>query len=175
MRNEQVIPTYLGWADPADHARITELGNRKEELYREIIVEDGIEPLPGVIGLLAALNAAGIRCAVGSSTPVENVRTIMKIIGIEGRFQQLVCAADVKIGKPDPEVFLTAARQIGREPANCVVFEDALVGIEAGKRAGSKVIAVATTNPIEKLSSANLAVASLEEITVDTLIDLVGA
>jgi beta-phosphoglucomutase-like phosphatase (HAD superfamily) len=79
----------------------------------------------------------------------------------------VVTAEDVSHGKPDPEVFLKSAAHIGRSPGNCVVFEDALVGIEAGRAAGAKVIAVATTNALTALEDADVAVESLERIDWD--------
>jgi beta-phosphoglucomutase-like phosphatase (HAD superfamily) len=72
-------------------------------------------------------------------------------------------------GKPDPEVFLTAAARIGLPPERCVVFEDALVGIEAAHRGSMQVVAVATTNPIGMLKQADVAVHRLDELTVDQL------
>jgi beta-phosphoglucomutase-like phosphatase (HAD superfamily) len=76
----------------------------------------------------------------------------------------VVTSEDVSHGKPDPEVFLKSAEMIGRQARNCVVFEDAHVGIAAGRAAGSKVIAVATTHPIEELGMADAAVKSLLEV-----------
>jgi beta-phosphoglucomutase-like phosphatase (HAD superfamily) len=75
-----------------------------------------------------------------------------------------VTAEDVHQGKPDPEVFLTAAARIDRPAARCVVFEDAFVGIEAARAGGMKVVAVATTHPLAALTAADLAVSRLDEL-----------
>ena len=152
-----------------DHVRIAELADRKEELYRELVKRDGIEPLPGVVALLESLSGAGIPCSVGSSTPRANIDAIMDVIGLGERFQAITAAEDVTEGKPDPQVFLKAAEKVGAAPGESVVFEDAHVGIEARLAAGMKVIAVATTHPIESLGDADLAVASLEEVDSVTL------
>jgi beta-phosphoglucomutase-like phosphatase (HAD superfamily) len=109
----------------------------------------------------------GVRCAVASSTHRENIETIFDVIGVRPFFDAVVTAEDVSHGKPDPEVFVKSAERIGCPPGRCVVFEDAHVGIEAGLAAGAKVIAVATTNPLESLGEADLAVASLEDIGWD--------
>jgi beta-phosphoglucomutase-like phosphatase (HAD superfamily) len=78
-----------------------------------------------------------------------------------------VSAEDVKLGKPHPEVFLTVAARLGVPPERGLVFEDAFVGLEAASRAGMKRIAVATTNPAEKLEGhADRVVARLDELTV---------
>jgi len=167
MKNTFIIPKLLKWAEAADDVR--RLSLRKEELYRAIVVERGIEPLPGVTGWLDELRRHGIPCAIGSSTERLNIETILNVIGIGYYFSAIVSADDVSHGKPDPEVFLTAAQRIGREPARCVVFEDALVGIEAAHRGGMKVIGVATTNPIDAIGTADLAVHRLDELSMDML------
>ena len=87
----------------------------------------------------------------------------MEVIGLGDYFADIVAAEDVSEGKPAPDVFLKAASRIDREPANCVVFEDAHVGIEAGLRAGMRVVAVATTHPIETLDDAHLVFNDLTE------------
>jgi beta-phosphoglucomutase family hydrolase len=165
MKNQVIIPRILGWTEDPDEIHRYSL--RKEELYREIVRERGIEPLPGVVTVLKMLREHGVPCAVASSTHRENIETIFDAIGVREYFAAVVTAEDVSHGKPDPEVFLKGAQMIGRDPRFCVVFEDAHVGIEAGLAAGSRVIAVATTNPLEKLGKADLAVASLEDVDWD--------
>ena len=175
MRNQSIFPMFFAsWVDPSDHVRIAELADRKEELYRELVRRDGIEPLPGVVALLESLADAGIPCSVGSSTPRANIDAIMEVIGLGHRFQAITAAEDVTEGKPNPQVFLKAAAKVGARPAESVVFEDAHVGIAAGLAAGMKVIAVATTHPIESLGGAHWAVASLEVVDAKKVTDLLG-
>jgi len=163
-KNEFIIPNILKWED--DPAKVVELSLRKEALYREIVVERGLEPLPGVRTWLERLAAAGVPCAVGSSTHRKNIEVSLDVLGLHGFFREIVSSEDVSHGKPDPEVFLKAAQKIGVPPARSVVFEDAHVGIEAAHRAGMKVIAVATTNPLADLGKADLAVMRLDELDV---------
>jgi beta-phosphoglucomutase family hydrolase len=167
MKNTFIIPRLLKWAEAPDE--IHRLSLRKEELYRELVIEHGITPLPGVTSWLDELRRYGIPCAIGSSTERLNIDTILNVLGIGHYFSAIVSADDVSHGKPDPEVFLTAAQRIERDPSLCVVFEDALVGIEAARRGGMKVVAVATTNPIEAIGAADLAVHRLDELSVDKL------
>jgi len=162
MKNQFIIPNILEWT--RDPEEIHRYSLRKEALYREIVRQHGIAPLPGVRSLLRLLRDHGVRCAVASSTHRENIETILDVIGVRLFFDAVITAEDVDHGKPDPEVFLKGAQAIGIEPARCVVFEDAHVGIEAGLAAGAKVIAVATTNPLDELGKAHLAVESLESI-----------
>jgi beta-phosphoglucomutase family hydrolase len=165
MKNEKIIPDLLGWSSDPDE--IDRLSLRKEELYREIVKEWGIAPLPGVPDWLDRLRDQEIPCAIGSSTHRLNIEIGLSILGFRERFASVVTAEDVRHGKPDPEVFLTAAARIGVAPQRCVVFEDALVGIEAAHRGGMQVVAVATTNPIELLKAADFAVHRLDELTVN--------
>lgn len=169
-RNETIIPEILGWT--TDAAEISRLSLRKEELYRGILGENAVEPLPGVRDLLNGLNAAGIPCAVGSSTARLNIELCIRLLGLDGCFQALVTGDDVSRGKPDPEVFLKGAKALGMEPTQCVVFEDSLAGIEAGLAGGMKVVGVATTNPLEKLHRATWAVDRLTAVNVDGLRNL---
>ena len=171
MRNQQIIPVWFDFLNVADLAEVARVGDRKEELYREILRRDGIEPLPGVVDLLRELQVCGIPASVGSSTPRLNIETIMAMTGLGEFFQAITSAEDVTVGKPDPQVFLKAAEKIQREPGLCIVFEDAYVGIEAGKRAGMKVVAVATTHPIESLGQADLALADLASTSVMDLVE----
>jgi len=162
MTNRVIIPDILGWT--SDHDEIERYSLRKEELYRDVLRRDGIRPLPGVRELLQLLRARGVPCSVASSTHRENIEAIFDATGLRPFFSAVVSAEDVTRGKPDPQVFLAGAHRIGRDPARCVVFEDAHVGIEAGLAAGCRVIAVATTHPIGELGRAHLAVNSLDEI-----------
>jgi HAD superfamily hydrolase (TIGR01509 family) len=144
-KNQVIIPEIYKWA--TDPEAIEELGNRKEAIYREILIESGLEPLPGAIDLFRELKAAGIPMAVGTSTPLKNVETVIGLIGAAGMFDAIISAEDVSHGKPDPEVFLKGAAALGVEPQDCVVFEDAVYGIEAGLAGGMKVVALTTTHP----------------------------
>jgi len=165
MKNEVIIPTILNWT--SDPARIIEFSLRKEALYREVIADWGIELLPGVAKLLDNLDARGVPRVIGSSTHKLNILTSLEIMGIQDRFDAMVTSEDVSHGKPDPEVFLKAAEKIEIPPQNCVVFEDALVGIEAAHRGGMKAVGVATTNPIELLQHADLAVQRLTGLDLE--------
>jgi beta-phosphoglucomutase family hydrolase len=170
-KNQVIIPEVLAWSHNPEE--IQRLGDRKEELYRELVRQDGMTVLPGARELLAALKASGIPRAVASSTSRTNLEAIFASTGLHEFFDAVVSAEDVVKGKPAPDVFLKAASLLGVPPKRCIVFEDALFGIEAAQRAGMKVIAVATTNPLDLLRHADRAVESLEEVSVGDLQALV--
>ena len=166
-KNQEIIPGLLRWSDDPDEIR--RLGERKEELYRELVREQGVAVLPGSRELLVALKNASIPRSIGSSTPRSNLDAIFAATGLGQFFDAVVCGDDVTNGKPAPDVFLLAAERLGFAPADCLVIEDAHVGIEAARRAGMKVLAVATTNPLAELGLADAAVTSLAEVTPEFL------
>jgi HAD superfamily hydrolase (TIGR01509 family) len=170
-KNEWIIPGLLGWA--REPAEIHRLSLRKEALYRDIVVERGLEALPGVREFLVRLRDADVPCCIGSSTHRENITTILGVLGFAGLFGDMVTAEDVTLGKPHPDVFLKAAAKIGRAPECCVVFEDAFAGIEAARAGGMKVVGVATTHtPEELVGRVDRIVRRLDELVVEDLLRL---
>ena len=166
-KNEFIIPEILGWT--RDGSEIERVSLRKEAIYRDVVGEWGIEPLPGVREWLSALQKAGVPCAVGSSTHRANIDLSLGLMGLKPYFVEIVSAEDVTRGKPDPQVFLTAATRIQRDPVKCVVFEDALVGIEAARAGGMRVVAVATTHSRNELTMADRVVEQMDELDTGEL------
>ena len=166
MKNEWIIPEILGWT--RDPEAIRRLSRRKEELFRELACAGGAAPLRGVRAWLSELDRYGIPRAIASSTPRENILRLLPALGLSG-FSAIVAAEDVSRGKPDPEVFLRAAQSLGYAPDRCVVFEDTPVGIAAGRAAGARVIAVATSHPAEALRAADRVVESLDQLRVEDI------
>jgi len=153
---------------------IKEMDRLKEEAFRDI-VRESLQPLPGVVRLIKELSARGVRLAVGSSGPRENIEMVLSTLCVASYFGAIVSGWDVARGKPDPEVFLKAAAGIGVDPRRCLVFEDVPVGIQAAHAAGMKCIAVTTTRPAEDLRSADRVVESLEGVSAADVEMLIGA
>ena len=176
MRNPDII-RKLFFPD-ADDARCAELGTQKEDLYRASVREEGTQLLPGVAKLLAAFAEAGWPQAVGSSAPPGNLELLLGLTDTLRYFSAVVTGDDVRRGKPDPEVFLTAAAKLGADPRRCVVFEDAVAGVEAAKAGGMACVAVTFVghHPADKLRAAGAewVVASLEEVSAEQVAALVG-
>ena len=128
--------------------------------------------------LLTAFEAARWPQAVGSSAPPGNLDLLLGLTDTRRYFGAVVTGDDVRRGKPDPEVFLTAAAKLGVASSQCVVFEDAVAGVEAAKAGGMRCVAVTFVghHPADKLSAAgaDLIVASLDEVTVAEIVALVG-
>jgi beta-phosphoglucomutase len=177
QRNAEIF-AYL-FPGQFDEARVAELGEHKEVLYREAARKQGVDLLPGVRPLLEALHAAGIRQGLGSSAPRANLDLIVELTNTAEFFEAVVSAEDTQRGKPDPQVFLVGASRLGVVPARCVVMEDAVAGVQAAKAAGMKCIAVrfVAHHPEEKLraAGADRIVPSLETVTVATIRELLGS
>jgi len=171
-RNIEIMRDMLKWSESA--AEIDTLSRRKEELYREVVQERGIEPLPGVKCWLERLEREGIRCGIGSSTEDKNVKLGLGLLGLERFFRTAVTAGDVQRGKPAPDVFLEVARRLEASPGRCVVFEDAPAGVEAGRAAGMRVVGVTTTHPGGHLEGVDREVERLDELQVSELSEWFG-
>jgi len=170
MNNVGVLTTLLGRApEPELAARV---GDAKELAFREAI-RGQARPLPGVVTWLRRLRAQGFRQAVASSGPPENIAALIDELGLRPYFDALVSGAG-HAGKPDPYVFVEAARQLGVKPAGCVVVEDAVTGVEAARRAGMGCIAVTNTNPASALGAADVVVDNLEDLPEGIFSDLLA-
>ena len=173
-RNPEIIRYLFG--EHYTEESIAELGERKEGYYRAE-AQKGISLLPGVLALLEGLAAAGVKQAIGSSAPRGNLELILQMTKSSPFFGSVVGMEDTSRGKPDPQVFLTAAEKLDVPPRNCLVFEDAVAGVQAAKAGGMRCIAVSFVghHPDEKLraAGADRVVHTLEEVTVEEVIGMI--
>jgi beta-phosphoglucomutase len=160
-RNDAILQQWLG--PGATPERIRRVGDAKEVAYRRLVAEEGLSPLTGVADWVCRLDDAGWRQAVASSAPRLNVEVVLRVVGLERHFQALVAAEDVRHGKPDPEVFLTAAVRLGVPPERCIVVEDVEHGIDAAHRAGMRSVGVGG------VAAGDLVVNSLADLPEDAL------
>lgn len=147
----------------SDDERVRAYDERKEALYREI-VRGRVPEMTGACDLVKRLHSKGLAMAIGSSGPRENVALVCEELGLTPLMGACVTGADVSRGKPDPEVFLTAAARLGVAAASCVVVEDAPAGVEAAKRAGMRCIGLTSTHESAALSAADATVGTLVEV-----------
>lgn len=157
MHNSSIFRMWLG--EGLEPARALALAAQKEAIYRARAA-DVLKPIPGVVELVQGLHAEKVPLAVGSSGPRLNVEFALRTIGVGHYFNAVVCGDDVKHGKPDPEIFLTAAARLGLSPAQCVVIEDAPQGVQAAVSAQMRVIAITTSKPASELGAASLIIDS---------------
>ncbi len=169
QRNDTILRGWLG--QDADPARIQRVADAKEAGYREIIQREGLSPLPGATQWVRTLHQAGWRQAIASSAPRLNVEAMRRVLGFADLIETCVSADDVRKGKPDPEVFLTAAAHLGVRPERCVVVEDAPAGIEAARRGGMHSVGVGNG----AVGEAEVVVRSLADLPPDAFDRLVPA
>jgi beta-phosphoglucomutase len=142
-----------------------ELATRKNNWYVEMISHMTPEEiLPGAKEFLQVCIDAGIKTALGSAS--KNSMTILQKTGIAHFFNAVIDGNKVSKPKPDPEVFLKGAEELNIPPANCVVFEDAIAGVEAAIAGGMKVVGIGSP---EVLGEANLVVKGLNEMNLEKL------
>jgi beta-phosphoglucomutase len=168
--SRDILRRTLG--DGLSDARIRELDERKEALYRERLRQH-FPAIDGAAELIDALAADRFLLAVGSSAPLENIALSLEKLGKAETFSAIVTGADVTRGKPDPQVFLLAAERLGVSPKSCAVIEDAVHGIEAARRAGMAGIALTGTATREQFTSADLVVDSLRELSPPVVRNLI--
>jgi len=168
QRNDSILPHWLGAGATPD--RIQHVGDAKETLYRKLVRDSGIAPLPGAAEWVRRLQREKWRQAVASSAPRANIDVVLEVIGLVGCFQAVVSAEDVTAGKPDPQVFLTAASRLETPPAQCVVVEDAAAGVEAARRAGMHSIGVSRKGSL----AADIAISSLADLAPDAFLKLLA-
>jgi beta-phosphoglucomutase len=166
-RNDEILRGYFGEDYPAEE--VERVGGSKERMYRELVRTRGIELLPGVRDWLERLKAAGWLQAVATSAPRENIEAIMPALRLSGYFDAVAAAEDVTVGKPDPQIFLVAARKLGVEPSACVVVEDAPAGLEAARRARMRNVGVLSHHPELQ---ADIVVRRLDELPPTAFDDL---
>jgi HAD superfamily hydrolase (TIGR01509 family) len=142
--------------------------NVKEQTFREM-VPGRVRLLPGVLSWLEAFRARWLPQVVASSAPAENISAVIDALGIGGYFTHLISGHSMP-GKPDPAVFLEAARRLGCPPATCLVIEDSPAGVGAARRAGMRCVAVTTTHEASELEEAQIILPTLEGVAVEEML-----
>jgi beta-phosphoglucomutase len=174
MANPSMFERLLGHPlDPETLGSYTEI---KESAYRDL-ARGNVVLLPGIRTLIEGLTERGVALAIGSSGVRRNLELTVESCGLDGRFAAIASLEDVTKGKPDPEIFLVAAKKAGIDPARTVVFEDATFGIVAAKAAGMRAVGVTTTNTAEALyeAGADEVVETFEGYDVGALVDRLRA
>src|SRR6202000_737021 len=129
-------------------------------------------PINGLENFLTELKNAGVKIAMATSATVEDIDFILNKIPIRDDFEVIVNSTMVSKPKPNPQIFLKAAEQLGVEPARCIVFEDSLAGIKAANSAGMKVVAITTGHPADELHPVDLVINDYAALTPHKLAEL---
>lgn len=154
---EAVIRAVLGELAPADHARVMQ---RKVEHVRTWLTHHTVPTVPGTLAFVDALDAAGIPYAIATSSRTPEL--LLAGAGLAGRFGVIVHRGLVAHGKPMPDLFLEGARRLDVDPGVAVVFEDAVVGVQAARAAGCPVVGLAPDDVPKGLEAADQVVSRLD-------------
>lgn len=145
-QGKEIIRAHMGEHLLDDE--VAELNLEKESVYRELY-EPHRKTVSGFDGLIAQAKLHHVALAVATAAPNANITFTLDGLDLRRHFDTVVGAADVARGKPHPDVFLLAAERCGVAPADCIVFEDAPLGVEAARRAGMRAVVLTTTLPAE--------------------------
>jgi beta-phosphoglucomutase len=144
------------------------LASKKNAWYVDFITEmNPDEILPGALDFIRQAKESGIKIALGSAS--KNAMTILNRLHITNYFDAIISGNEVTQAKPDPEVFLKGAEELGIKPEECIVFEDAEAGIEAAKNGNMKCIGIGSS---KILGNANIVVGGLHDISVDRVLSI---
>lgn len=146
-----------------------------DEAYIRALSEHDFDPIAGVVELIERVREAGLKMIVASSASRENIRLVLDKFAISDFFEGYVSSQDVEKAKPNPDIFLLAAKTLGVDPARCVVIEDAKHGVHAAKAAGMKCIGYYNPNSGDQdLSKADLVLDSHNDIDLELLEELIN-
>ena len=163
MKGLDVLRYFL---DPqiseAEAGRLTEL---KDFLYR-VMSRDLIKPMPGLGAFLDAAEKQGVRLGIGTGAGPKNIDYVLGILNMTNTFDAIVDPSQVRHGKPQPDIFLRVAALLNISPSACIVFEDALPGVEAARKAGMPCVAVTTTNRADAFSHFDNVLEIIDDFTL---------
>ncbi len=165
MVSDAIVARYWGANPPTDPAEIAAIVERKETAFRESVATH-TTPIAGAVDFIRYLAERGVKIAVGSSAPRENVEHILRWLGVRELFGDRVVAGDeVKNGKPAPEIFLTAAKKLGVPAEECVVIDDAKNGVDAGAASGATTVGFFSAgHPEDEYANPAVVVRSFDEL-----------
>ena len=152
-----------------------EIFSQKEEILFKLLEQEA-EPTRGVIELLEKLKKRNVKLAIGSSSNKKLIEYVLRKLSITHLFDCVVSAENIVHSKPNPEIFLKAAAELGVSPVECAVIEDAKLGVEAAKRAGIKCVGYRNPNSGQQdLSKADMIIDDFTKVDVDKLLSQIDA
>lgn len=163
--NKDWLTNVFGQLSPVVLEQYTQ---EKEGLYRKLH-ENDVEPVKGLIQFLEKLEAESISKVIATSAPRANVDFILEKTGIGKYFSTILHDTHVTVGKPHPEIYLKAITETGLPATQCIVIEDSISGIKAGKAAGAKVIGITTTHSAEEMRETDLVIGDFDDLSMEKL------
>ena len=175
--NAEILADLFPLQSADEHAA---MADEKEAIYREFAARS-LALVGGARAFVERARAGGLRMAVCTASTLPNIALAFELHGIDGWVEHVVSPADVTSGpgpavrlrgKPHPDIFLEAAQRLGVAPHDCIVFEDAPLGVEAARRAGMRAVALTTTLAAEHFAAFDNIIAIAPDFTTLTLADL---
>lgn len=154
-----------------DEEQMKEMFEEKTRNYKELYAPY-MQAINGLERLLAELKDGGIKLAIASSASVGNIDFILDKLPIRSYFDTIVDGPRISKPKPNPQIFLKAAEDLGIKPEHCVVFEDSLSGVKAANAAGMKVVGITTTHSADELHPVNFTITDYTGLTLNKLAEL---
>ncbi|SMD15448.1 HAD family hydrolase [Pedobacter nyackensis] len=167
--NSYILSHFL--KRPIAGTELLEMEEEKEGLFRKIY-EPHIEPIAGIIEFMSDLKSNNVNLGVATSAPYANLELILSKVDIREKMGSIMASEDVKKHKPDPEVYLTSAINLGMKPEQCLVFEDSFSGVTAGLNAGMRVVGVLSSHTKEELPPCNLYIDNYTDLSYKKITEL---
>lgn len=164
--NSYILSHFL--KRPIAGEELLEMEEEKEGLFRKIYAPF-VAPIAGILDFIALLKAAGVKLGVATSAPRANLDLILSKVDIRNNFGSILASADVQKHKPDPEVYLTSAANLGVSPSQCLVFEDSFSGVTAALNAGMRVVGVLSSHTREELPPCDLYIDDYTGLSFDRI------
>lgn len=164
--NSYILTHFLQRKIEGEELRLLE--DEKESLFRQIYAPH-IDPIAGIVSFIGDLYKNGVKLGVATSAPLANLELILSKIPLRDKMGSVLASEDVTRHKPDPEVYLTSARNLGVRPDQCVVFEDSFSGVSAGLNAGMKVVGVLTSHTEAELPPCSFYIKDYAELSFDKI------
>ena len=171
-QGKEIIRTYLGEQFSDDE--VAAMNREKEEIYRQMY-EPHRKEVEGFSRFIEQAKARSVKLAVATAGPPGNIAFVLDGLHLRQHFQAVVGAADVSRGKPHPDVFLKAAEMLNVAPADCIVFEDAPLGVEAARNAGMPAVVLSTTLGAAAFAQYDNVIATATDFTELSVDDLLAA
>ncbi|GLU53036.1 HAD family hydrolase [Dyadobacter frigoris] len=167
--NSYILTHFLERIIEGEELKMME--DEKESLFRKIY-EPFIDPISGILSFIDDLYQNEVKLGVATSAPVANLDLVFSKVPLREKMGSILASENVKKHKPDPEVYLTSARNLGVSPEDCVVFEDSFSGVSAALNAGMKVVGVLTSHAIEELPPCNFYIKDYSEMSFQKVSEL---
>ena len=169
--NSYIMSHFFNRTFSSEELKVME--DEKESLFREMY-EPVVQPIDGLVAFINDLHAHGVKLGVATSAPYANLNLILGKIPILDKFSSIMASENVKNHKPDPEVYLASAENLGVPTNRCIVFEDSFSGVSAGINAGMKVVGILSSHTPSELPPCDLYLENYLQARFDTIYPLLN-